>query len=617
MPFLLLAVTCLSNTCWIGIPETLMSKIPLAYRMRAAAGTFLRRRMHRARREFLSAARSACRDSQQAVLRSLLQLNHDSQFSRDRRLSAGMSLSEFRSAVPVADYELVRPYVQRVAAGEHQALLGSANRLQMFAVTSGTTSESKLIPVTDRFLHDYRRGWQMWGIGTYSEHSLLQKLNIVQISSSHRRFATPSGTPCGNISGLVAAMQTPIVRTLYTVPSVVAEIGDAEAKRYTILRMALADPYVGMLITANPSTLLQLLDHANQHAEALIRDIRDGGLSGCNLPESVRGLMRKRLRANPERARVLESIVHEHGIFRPRSCWPMLGVLGVWCGGSAAAYIPRLRQQFDHVPVRDHGLHASEGRMTLPLEDNSAAGVLEVQTHFFEFIPVGESESSQPVVLQAHELEEGREYFILLTTSSGLYRYNIQDVVRCVGFYGSSPILEFRHKGAHISSITGEKIAESQVVESVRTACSLTGLSPQIYTLTPCWGEPPGYTLYVGPLNDITTNSRAAAATLSHPTGGDPVARGPLASNPQVQMRSEFALALDEDLCRRNVEYGEKRHTGRLQMIRVQELSAEAWKSFTNLRQSGSGGSAEQYKHPCLMPDPQFEEKFLKACGLR
>jgi hypothetical protein len=65
------------------------------------------------------------------------------------------------------------------------------------------------------------------------------------------------------------------------------------------------------------------------------------------------------------------------------------------------------------------------------------------------------------------------------------------------------------------------------------------------------------------------------------------------------------------------VEYGEKRQTGRLQMIRVRELSPDAWKSFTNARQSRAGGSAEQYKHPCLMPDPQFEEKFLKACGLR
>ena len=585
-----------------------MNKIPLAYRMRAAAGVFLRRRMRRCRLEFLAAARTDCRGSQQAVLRNLLQLNQESQFSRDYRLSPGMSLDDFRKAVPVADYELVRPYVQKVAAGDHQALLGKANRLQMFAVTSGTTSESKLIPVTDRFLHDYRRGWQMWGIGTYSEHARLQKLNIVQISSSHRRFATADRTPCGNISGLVAAMQSTIVRTLYTVPSAVAEIDDPEAKRYAILRMALADPYVGMLITANPSTLLQLLDHANQNAEALIRDVHDGGISGCDLPAAVGGSLRKTLRSNRNRARMLETIVHEHGGFRPRLCWPMLGVLGVWCGGSAAAYIPRLKQQFGDVPVRDHGLHASEGRMTLPLEDDSSAGVLEVQTHFFEFIPVAESESLQPIVLEAHELEEGREYFILLTTSSGLYRYNIQDVVRCVGFLGSSPILEFRHKGAHISSITGEKIAESQVVESVRNACNLTGLSPQIYTLTPSWGEPPGYTLYVGRLIESASSNLVADAD-----GG----RSGVAATPEVVEQYEFAQVLDDDLCRRNVEYGEKRQTGRLQRIRVQELPPDAWKSFTSARQSRAGGSAEQYKHPCLMPDPQFEEKFLKACGLR
>ena len=585
-----------------------MSKIPLAYRIRAAAGAMLRHRIRRARSKFLVAARSDCRGSQREVLRRLLQLNQESQFSRDYHLAPGMSLDEFRSAVPVADYELVRPYIQRVAAGEHQALLGASNRLQMFAVTSGTTFESKLIPVTDQFLNDYRRGWQMWGIGTYSEHALLQKLNIVQISSSHRKFTTADGTPCGNISGLVAAMQSKIVRTLYTVPSAVAEINDPEAKRYAILRMALADPYVGMLITANPSTLLQLLDHANQNAEALIRDIRDGGMKGCEVPPAVRGLLQKALQANRSRAQVLESVVHGHGGFRPRLCWPMLGVLGVWCGGSAAAYIPRLKQQFDDVPVRDHGLHASEGRMTMPLEDNSSAGVLEVETHFFEFIPVRESESSQPVVLEAHELEEGREYFILLTTSSGLYRYNIQDVVRCVGFFGSSPILEFRHKGAHISSITGEKIAESQVVESVRIACNQTGLSPQIYTLTPCWGEPPGYTLYVGRLNQ----SLASGHVVATEDGRKSVTATPEAVDP-----SKFAQVLDDDLCRRNVEYGEKRQTGRLQMIRVRELPPDAWKSFTIARQSRAGGSAEQYKHPCLMPDPQFEEKFLKACGLR
>jgi hypothetical protein len=484
-----------------------------------------------------------------------------------------------------------------VAAGEHSALLGASNRLKMFAVTSGTTAESKLIPVTDRFLDDYRRGWQMWGIGTYSEHALLQKLNIVQISSSHRKFETSAKTPCGNISGLVATMQNRIVRTLYTVPSAVAEISDVDAKRYAILRLALSDPFVGMQITANPSTLLQLCDYASTRVEDLLRDIRDGSLSGCQLPDAVRRELQPAFKPMPQRARQLEAIVNEHGCFRPRLCWPMLGVLGVWCGGSAAAYVPRLKELFDNLPIRDHGLHASEGRMTLPLEDNSPAGVLEIQTHFFEFIPIREADSEDPVVLEAHELKEGEEYFILMTTSSGLYRYNIRDVVRCVGYYGASPILEFRHKGAHISSITGEKIAESQVVESVRAASVRTGFRPGIYTLTPSWGEPPGYTLFVDAHEFCASVASNDAAAINH-------------------RRLQFAAALDEDLRHRNIEYGEKRASERLHRINVMVLSDQAWKSFTTSRQSRAGGSAEQYKHPCLMPDPQFEKCFLRACGL-
>ena len=578
-----------------------MTSIPVTYRLRALAGGPLRRRMRSAQAAFLQAASGQCRQAQQTVLQKLLQLNQDSLFSRDRRLVAGMTLNQFRSSIPVSDYELIRPYIQRVAAGEHSALLGSANRLLMFAVTSGTTAESKLIPVTEQFLSDYRSGWQMWGIGAYSKHELLQKLNIVQISSSHHKFSTSAQIPCGNISGLVAAMQNPIVRTLYTVPSAVAEITDADTKRYAIMRLALTDPYVGMLITANPSTLLQLIDTAGQHQEQLIRDIHDGEFRGGLLPDQVRRVLKPALKKSPARARVLEQIAAEHGRLIPRLVWPMLGLLGVWCGGSAAAYLPRLRQLFDNIPVRDHGLHASEGRMTMPLEDNSPAGVLEVQTHFFEFIPVREADSVNPIVLEAHELTEGEEYLILMTTSSGLYRYNIRDVVRCVGFYGTTPMLEFRHKGAHISSITGEKLAESQVVESVRAASIATHFDPRLFTLTPAWGEPPGYTLFVA-TDQAKSISAGGESTFS------PATQGTLL---------QFATALDHDLRIRNIEYGEKRDTGRLQKISVIPLPDDAWKSFSRNRQQRSGGSAEQYKHPCLIPDPLFESVFLKTCGLQ
>ncbi len=561
-----------------------MTQIPAAYRLRAFAATFFRRSINRSRTEFLSLAQASCRETQHALLTDLLRLNQSSEFSRDFGLKERTTLAEFRQRVPVADYEFIRSYVDQVAHGNHAALLGETNKLQMFAMTSGTTAASKLIPVTTRFLDDYRRGWQTWGIGTYSDHALLQKLNIVQISSSHQKTRTADGTPCGNISGLVAAMQKRVVRSLYTIPAAVAEVADAEAKRYTILRLALADPWVGMIITANPGTLLQLAEFANAHAELLIRDIRNGGISGVDLPTSLRCDFKSRLRPDVRRATQLQNVMDRHGVLRPRECWPMLQALGVWCGGSAAAYIPKLKQIFDGVTIRDHGLHASEGRMTLPLQDESSSGLLEIQTHFFEFLPVAEATSASPVVLESHELEEGAEYYILLTTSSGLYRYNIRDVVRCTGFFGTTPLLEFRHKGAHISSITGEKLAESQVVEAVNVAVRVCGVNLDLFTLTPQWGEPPGYTLFV----------------LSESADGE-------RDNSRL---SRFAAVVEEQLTCSNVEYREKRESGRLAPVRVQVLPLQHWDAFTKTRQSRSGGSLEQYKHPCLLPDPEFRNLF-------
>ena len=253
-------------------------------------------------------------------------------------------------------------------------------------------------------------------------------------------------------------------------------------------------------------------------------------------------------------------------------------------GGSAAAYIPKLKQVFDGITIRDHGLHASEGRMTLPLMDECSSGLLEIQTHFFEFLPMTEVGSASPVVLEAHELEVGVEYYILLTTSSGLYRYNIRDVVRCTGFYGTTPLLEFRHKGAHISSITGEKLAESQVVEAVNAAVRECGVNLELFTLTPQWGEPPGYKLCV----------QCDSADAGH--------------NPARLNR--FAMVVEEHLARLNVEYKDKRESGRLAPLYVQALQQEHWDAFTKNRQSRSGGSLEQYKHPCLLPDPEFQNLF-------
>jgi hypothetical protein len=327
---------------------------------------------------------------------------------------------------------------------------------------------------------------------------------------------------------------------------------------------------------------------ANAEQESLIRDIHDGTLADhCVIPEEVRqGLDQRLTSGNVRRARELSQIAERTGVLLPRDIWPDLSLIAVWTGGSAAAYLPALRRLFGDVPIRDHGLSASEGRMTIPLEDETSSGVLDIGSHFFEFIPEERGDQENPPTLLAHELEEGACYFILLTTPSGLYRYNISDVVRCTGFFGSTPMLEFLHKGAHISNVTGEKLTESQVVSAVNAACGSVGCHWGHYTITPVWGEPPSYHLLV---EESDSTSPGVADVL--------------------------ATAIETRLQQANCEYREKRETGRLAPLTVDTLPSGTWTKYISHQQSRPGASIEQYKHPCLKPELTFRDEVLSYAG--
>jgi hypothetical protein len=555
----------------------------LLTKLRALCGKVVRARARRVHNEFLSATVD-CRGTQHEVLRQLLALNAGSRFSREHGLDDVSTVAEFRQRLPVADFEYFRPYVDQLKQGDHAALLGPKNRLLMFALSSGTTSDAKFIPITERFLSDYRRGWQVWGIRVFDHFDGINTKNIVQLTSDYDRFRTPGGTPCGNISGLVSAMQNPLVRSMYKVPSAVNKIGDPDAKYYTAMRLSLVDEYIGLVMTANPSTLIQLARLADTKREELIRDIYDGTLTlETTIDDSVRRKLQFRIgRRHRARARQLEQIVERTGRLYPSDYWSNAEIVAVWTGGSAGAYLSSLRRYFGDVPIRDHGLSASEGRMTIPLEDGRSDGVLDVTTHFFEFIPEEEHGNENPTVLEAHELEEGRNYFILLTTSSGLYRYDICDVVRCIGFHETTPMLEFLHKGAHISNITGEKVSESQIVAAVRKCAERMQIHLEHFTVSPVWGEPPRYQLM------------AEESDLASPRLGDGLATG-----------------VDSRLQMLNCEYREKRMTGRLDAMKWVSLPPGTWAKFARQRQSKLGGSIEQYKHPCLIPDLNFSSQFI------
>ncbi|MEZ6048886.1 MAG: GH3 auxin-responsive promoter family protein [Planctomycetaceae bacterium] len=192
--------------------------------------------------------------------------------------------------------------------------------------------------------------------------------------------------------------------------------------------------------------------------------------------------------------------------------------------------------------------------------------------------------------MEAHELEEGRDYYILLTTSSGFYRYDICDVVRCTGFHGTTPLLRFLHKGAHISNVTGEKLTEHQAIQAIDNVKQRLGLSFEYFSLAPMWSDPPFYHIIT---EDMTCSTGKAPQELSE----------------------RFAIEVDAELQRLNCEYKEKRETGRLESVRWHHIPHAVWQQFSRARQLNVGGSFEQYKHPCLSPSLSFLSELQQAAS--
>ena len=187
--------------------------------------------------------------------------------------------------------------------------------------------------------------------------------------------------------------------------------------------------------------------------------------------------LEERLFPNPKRAKALEAAAEQAGHLYPAQAWPDLKLIGCWLGGSAGIQARQLAQFYgEDVPLRDIGYRATEGTMTIPIADETAAGALACASNFYEFIPVDHIDDDDPPVLLAHEIEEGERYYILLTNHAGLYRYDINDVIEVQGFWRNAPLVAFIQKGRDMVSITGEKLHVNQILEATRRATESSGV---------------------------------------------------------------------------------------------------------------------------------------------
>jgi hypothetical protein len=165
--------------------------------------------------------------------------------------------------------------------------------------------------------------------------------------------------------------------------------------------------------------------------------------------------------------RIRTSMAENGGKARMRDVFPQLAGLLCWKGGSAPWYVEKLAHSYGNVPILDYGYVASEGCFGACLSTEGASSVLLPHGHVIELMPV-DGDGKTTILL--HEAEVGKKYLVVVTTGAGLYRYQMNDVVEIRGKLDKAPLAVFLHKGGAMSSVTGEKISESHVVNAMAAA---------------------------------------------------------------------------------------------------------------------------------------------------
>jgi hypothetical protein len=170
--------------------------------------------------------------------------------------------------------------------------------------------------------------------------------------------------------------------------------------------------------------------------------------------------------------------------------WPRLALLSCWTDGESSRFVRDLRKFFPETPIQAKGLLATEGVVTIPIED--AGGAVAVpNAHVLEFIDVDEQD-----VRWLHELEVGRIYSPLLTTSGGLLRYHLPDALECTGHWRELPRLRFLHRLDRTSDLCGEKLHPHHIEALVARTTERVGVEADFVLLAP-HADPAHYCLFV------------------------------------------------------------------------------------------------------------------------
>ena len=510
-------------------------------------------------------SKSKIRKTQVKILLEILKTNKNTKYlkifeTESQILNAENEkelIEKFQNKIPIVNYENIKEFVEKEKSGENNVLL--SDKIKLFELTSGSTSDVKYIPYTEKFLKSYMNGVFAWIYNLYQNNKrLFLGSSYWSVSPILKREAVTSGGIRVGIeddTSYFDKVSAFFLNKLFTVPKEIKNIQNMEDFLLITVVFLLLSENLAMISVWSPSFLMILLDFIEKNYKVICQIVKskdlgteffaDKNLGNKKYFQIIQKKYRKLWKKNRskflinyfekyeknilsknDKTQNLEiteknnenEIMAENKNLETKSgnkivenfvdysvIWEKLSLVSCWADSDSYEIFIKLKEKlnFDkknmNLKFQGKGLMSTECIVSFPLENVKNGSVAAYNSFFYEFIQVSDDklENRSPKLLD--ELELGERYCVVVTTNAGLNRYNTNDIVEVTGFYHKIPIVKFVGRINNFSDIVGEKLKNSFVEKQVLKTLEENNIKSEFLLFAPVKNETEGifYTLFL------------------------------------------------------------------------------------------------------------------------
>ena len=500
-------------------------------------------------------SKSKIRETQVKILLEILKTNKNTEylktFETEKQILSAENekelIEKFQNKIPIVNYENIKEFVEKEKSGENNVLL--SDKIKLFELTSGSTSDVKYIPYTEKFLKSYMNGVFAWIYNLYQNNKrLFLGGSYWSISPILKREAVTSGGIRVGIeddTSYFDKVSAFFLNKLFTVPKEIKNIQNMEDFLLITAVFLLLSENLAMISVWSPSFLMISLDFIEKNHKVICQIVKsedlgaeffaDKNLGNKKYFQIIQKKYRKLWKKNRskflinyfekyeknilsknDKTQNLEiteknnenEIIAENKNLETKSgnkivenfvdysvIWEKLSLVSCWADSDSYEIFIKLKEKlnFDkkntNLKFQGKGLMSTECIVSFPLENVKNGSVAAYNSFFYEFIQVSDDklENRSPKLLD--ELELGERYCVVVTTNAGLYRYNTNDIVEVTGFYYKIPIVKFVGRINNFSDIVGEKLKNSFVEKQVLTTLEENNIKGEFLLFAPVKNE--------------------------------------------------------------------------------------------------------------------------------